>query len=52
MNKKPAHKSTCPKVAVQLLNQDLCFNQSFCLADSEVLRNSHLRVATKRWAAL
>ena len=44
------YNSTFPKVAVQWLNQALCFNQSFCLVDSEVLRNRHLRVAAKRWA--
>jgi len=45
--------SSYPKVAVQWLNQALCFYQSFCLVDSEVLtdamvstsRNRHLRVA-------
>jgi hypothetical protein len=42
--------STYPKVAVQWLNQALCFYQSFCLVDSEVLRNRHLRVAAKRYA--
>jgi hypothetical protein len=41
----PTANSTYPKVAVQRLNQALCFYQSFCLADSEVLRNRHLRVA-------
>jgi hypothetical protein len=41
--------STYPKVAVQWLNQALCFYQSFCLVDSESLRNRHLRVAAKRW---
>jgi len=40
--------STYPKVAVQWLNQALYFYQSFCLVDSEVLRNRHLRVAAKR----
>lgn len=40
--------STYPKVAVQWLNQALCFYQSLCLVDSVVLRNSHLRVAAKR----
>jgi len=44
--------STYPKVAVQWLNQTLCFYQSLCLADSEVLRNRHLRVAAKRYAKL
>jgi hypothetical protein len=37
-------------VAVQWLNQALCFYQSFCLVDSEVLLNRHLRVAAKRYA--
>ena len=31
------------------LNQALCFYQSLCLVDSEVLRNRHLRVAAKRY---
>lgn len=44
--------STYPKVAVQWLNQALCFYQSFCLVDSEVLRNRHLRVAAKRYSQL
>jgi hypothetical protein len=44
---RPAN-STYPKVAVQWLNQALCFYQSFCLVDSEVLRNRHLRVAANR----
>jgi hypothetical protein len=44
----PAPNSTYPKVAVQWLNQALCFYQNFCLVDSEVLRNRHLRVAAKR----
>jgi len=42
------YNSTYPKVAVQWLNQALCFYQSFCLVDSEVLRNRHLRVAANR----
>ncbi len=44
------HNSTYPKVAVQWLNQALYFYQSLCYADSEVLRNRHLRVAAKRYA--
>ncbi len=36
---------TYPKVAVQWLNEALCFYQSLCLVDNEVLRNHHLRVA-------
>jgi len=43
-----AANSTYPKVAVQWLNQALCFYQSLCLVDSKVLRNRHLRVAAKR----
>jgi len=49
MTRKTHHNSTYPKVAVQWLNQALCIYQSFCLADSEVLRNRHLRVAAKRY---
>jgi len=49
MTKKAAHNSTYPKVAVQWLNQALCFNQGFCLVDCEVLRNRHLRVAANRY---
>ena len=41
--------STYPQVAVQWLNQGLCFYLSLCLVDSEVLRNRHLRVAAKRY---
>src|SRR5690606_34039737 len=48
-NRTPAHNSTYPKVAVLWLNQVLCFYQSLCLVDSEVLLNRHLRVAAKRW---
>ncbi|WP_373397887.1 hypothetical protein V8V91_25835 [Algoriphagus halophilus] len=44
--------STYPKVAVQWLNQALCFYQSLYLVDNEVLRNRHLRVAAKRYVAL
>lgn len=40
-----------PKVAVRWLNQALCFYQSLCLVDNEVLRNRHLRVAAKRCAS-
>jgi len=47
--RKTAYNSTYPKVAVQWLNQALCFYQSLCLVDSEVLRNRHLRVAAKRY---
>jgi len=49
MIKKTAYNSAYPKVAFQWLNQALCIYQSFCLVDSEVLRNRHLRVAAKRY---
>ncbi|PIQ17540.1 MAG: hypothetical protein COW66_11205 [Flavobacteriaceae bacterium CG18_big_fil_WC_8_21_14_2_50_34_36] len=48
---KTTANSTYPKVAVQWLNQALCFYQTLCLVDSEVLRNRHLRVAAKRYRA-
>ena len=48
MVKKRTHNNTYPKVAVQWLNQALSLHQSFCLVDSEVLRNRHLRVAATR----
>ena len=48
MKRMAAPNSTYPKVAVLWLNQALCFYQSLCLVDSEVLRNRHLRVAAKR----
>ena len=50
--RKTAYNSTYPKVAVQWLNQALCFYQSLCLVDSEVLRNRHLRVAANRYVTL
>jgi len=40
--------STYKKLAVQWLNEDLCFVSSSILADSFRLRNRHLRVAAKR----
>jgi len=52
LTRTPATNSTHPKVAVQWLNQALCFYQSLCLVDSEVLRNRHLRVAAKRCPAM
>ena len=48
MKESRPHNSTYPKVAVQWLNQALCFYQSFYFVDSEMLRNRHLRVAAKR----
>jgi len=49
MKRKTPYNSTYKKLAVQWLNQALCFYQSLCLVDSEVIRNRHLRVAAKRW---
>ena len=48
----PGHNSTYKKLAVQWLNQALCFYQSLCLVDSAVLRNPPLRQAPKRYRAL
>ncbi|WP_188406300.1 hypothetical protein [Psychroflexus salis] len=48
MTRKTPYNSTYPKVAVQWLNQALCFYQGLCLVESESLRNRHLRVAAKR----
>ena len=39
---------TYPQVAVQWLNEALCFVSSSVVADSLVLRNRHLRVAENR----
>jgi len=44
--------STYKKLAVQWLNEALCFVPSFVVADSLVLRNRQLLVAAKRYAAL
>jgi len=40
--------STCPKVAVQWLNQALYLYQSLCLTESESLLNRQLRLAANR----
>jgi len=42
--------STYKKLAVQWLNEPLCFVAGSVLADSFVLRNRQLLVAAKRWA--
>jgi hypothetical protein len=47
--RKTPYNSTYPKVAVPWLIQALCFYQSLCLVDIEVLRNRHLRVAANRY---
>jgi len=47
----PAGNSTYKKLAVQWLNEALCFVSSAVLADSFVLRNRQLLVAAKRYRA-
>jgi hypothetical protein len=46
---KTAHNSTYKKLAVQWLNEALCFVSSFVVADSLVLRTRQLLVAANRW---
>ena len=48
---KPAHNSTYKKLAVQRLNEVLCFVSCSVLADSFRLRNRQLLVAAKRYAS-
>jgi hypothetical protein len=44
------HNSTYKKLAVQWLNEALCFVSSFVVVDSFVLRNRQLLVAAKRYS--
>jgi hypothetical protein len=48
LNRKPAPNSTYKKLAVQWLNEALCFVSSFVVAESLALRNRQLLVAAKR----
>jgi len=50
INRNKAHtpNSTYKKLAVQWLNEALCFVSSFVVADSLVLRNRQLLVAANR----
>ena len=48
-NRTAAHNSTYKKLAVQWLNEALCFVSNFVVADSFVLRNRQLLVAAKRY---
>ena len=48
MDKATAGNSTYKKLAVQWLNEALCFVSSSVVADSLVLRNRQLLVAAKR----
>ena len=50
-DKARRHNSTYKKLAVQWLNEALCFVSSFVVADSLVLRNRQLLVAAKRYRA-
>ena len=47
-DRTPAPNSTYKKLAVQWLNEALCFVSSFVVADSLVLRNRQLLVAANR----
>jgi len=49
--RKPAHNRTYKKLAVQWLNEALCFVSGFVVADSLVLRNRQLLVAANRCTA-
>ena len=46
---KTAYNSTYKKLAVQRLNEHLCFVSNFVVVDSFRLRNRQLLVAAKRW---
>lgn len=47
--KGTGYNSTYKKLAIQWLNEALCFVSSSVLADSFVLRNRQLLVAAKRY---
>jgi hypothetical protein len=47
--RKTLHNSTYKKLAVQWLNEALCFVSSSVVADSLDLRNRQLLVAAKRY---
>jgi len=49
VERTPTDNSTYKKLAVQWLNEALCFVSSFVVADSLVLRNRQLLVAAKRY---
>jgi len=50
--RKATHNSTYKKLAVQWLNEVLCFVSSFVVAESFVLRNRQLLVAANRYMPL
>ena len=49
MIRKTGYNSTYKKLAVQWLNEALCFVSSFVVAESFRLRNRQLFVAAKRY---
>jgi len=49
MRESTGYNSTYKKLAVQWLNEALCFVSSFVVEDSLVLRNRKLLVAAKRY---
>ena len=51
-DRSTAGNSTYKKLAVQWLNEALCFVSSSVVADSFRLRNRQLLVAAKRWTAI
>jgi hypothetical protein len=48
-NINTAANSAYPKVAIQWLNEVLCFVSSLVLTESFMLRNRQLLVAANRW---
>jgi len=50
--KTTPYNSTYKKLAVQWLNEVLCFVSSSVVADSFVLRNRQLLVAANRWLSV
>jgi len=48
MKRKTTYNSTYKKLAIQWLNEALCFVSSLVVVDSLVLRNRQLLVAAKR----
>jgi hypothetical protein len=50
--RKTPYNSTYKKLAVQRLNEALCFVSSFVVADRLVLRNRQLLVAANRYLQL
>jgi hypothetical protein len=49
-DRTPAYNSTYKKLAVQWLNEALCFVSSSVVADSFEFRNRQLLVSANRWA--